>query len=169
MKARFPILFIVLLAALGLAGCFTSDEPLITDETATAPYAKITFAEEGSPKDKTTFVREGKAYVAKTDSGTVTMHFKALGDDLYLAQSAGEQDSKILRLYALIKLDPKKHLAMTYKSMAGEGDAGPGLPNCRRDDMDAICIEDVDAYVALAKAAIAAGAKPDTTYNVTFE
>ena len=48
MKARFPILFIMLLAAFGLAGCFTSNKPLFTDDQAVAPYAKITFAEHGA-------------------------------------------------------------------------------------------------------------------------
>ena len=168
MKAS--LLILSLLATLGLAGCFTSDKSLITDDKAEAPFAKITFAEHGSPGDKTTLTRDGKAYVAKVDDGsTMTMHFMPLGDDLYLAESSGEQQGKVLRLYALIKLDRTKNMAMTYKSTADKSDAGPGLPSCRRQDMDMVCIEDVDAYVALAKAAIASGAEPDTTYDVTFE
>ena len=53
--------------------------------------------------------------------------------------------------------------------MAKDDDVRPGLPKCQREDMDAICIEDVDAYVALAKAAIAAGAEAESTYSVSFE
>ena len=69
----------------------------------------------------------------------------------------------------MVKLDAAKHLAMTYKTVAHDSDIGPGLPACQADKKDTICIEDVNAYVALAKAAIAAGGKPDTTYDVTLE
>jgi hypothetical protein len=166
-KIRF--LFITLLAAFGLAGCFTSDKPLFTDDQAAAPYAKITFAEEGSPEDKTTMTREGKAYVADLDDGTMTLRFMPLGDNLYLTESTGEEDGKLLRLYAVVQLDPAQNVAMAHKVMAADSDIGQGLPNCHRQDMDMVCIENVDAYVALAKATIAAGTKPDTTYNVTLE
>ena len=99
----------------------------------------------------------------------MTMRFMPLGDDLYLAESTAEQEGKTMRLYGVVKLDAAKHLAMTYKTMARDGDIGPGLPACKADKTDMVCIEDVDAYVALAKAAIAAGGKPDTTYDVTLE
>ena len=169
MKARFLTLFAIVLAAFGLAGCFTSDTPLFTDDQATAPYATITFAEANSPEDKTTLSREGKAYVAHLDDGTVTMRFLPLGDDLYLAESSGDQGGKVMRLYAVVKLDKAQNLALAYKAMAKDDDVGPGLPNCKRDDIDGICIEDVNAYVALAKAAIAKGTEADTTYSVSFE
>lgn len=169
MKPRILSLVIPLLAALGLAGCFTSDTPLFTDDQAVAPYAKITFAEHRTPDEKTTLTRQGKAYVAELDDGTLTMRFLPLGDDLYLAETAGEQDGKLLRLYALIKLDLAQNVALAYKVVAEKEDAGPGLTSCRRDDMDMICVEDINAYAALAKAAIAAGAEADGTYDLTFE
>jgi hypothetical protein len=169
MKARFLSLFIAVLAALGLAGCFTSDKPLFTDDQATAPYAKITFSQQDSPEDKTTLTRDGKGYVATFDSGTMTMRFMALGDDLYLAETAAAQEGEVQRLYAVLKLDTAQNLALAYKVMAKDEDVGPGLPKCAREDMDAICVEDVNAYAALAKAAIAGGAQPDTTYSVAFE
>ncbi len=169
MKDRFAILFILLLTAFGLAGCFTSDTPLFTDDQAAAPYATITFAEQNAPEDKTTLTRQGKAYIAHLDDGTMTMRFLPLGDDLYLAESSGEQDGNVMRLYAVLKLDTAQNVALAYKTMARDGDIGPGLSKCTRDDIDAICIEDIGAYAALAKAAIAAGAEADTTYSVTFE
>lgn len=167
MRAAFLILSLTV--ALGLAGCFTSDKSLVTDDKAVAPYARITFVPKASPGDKSTFVRDGKSYVTRLEDGTVTMRFMPLGDDLYLAESAGEQKGELLRLYAVVRLDPKKHLAMTYKSLASDNDAGTGLTACRRDDSDMVCIDDVNAYVALAKAAIASGAKPDTVYDVKLE
>ena len=134
-----------------------------------APYAKITFSEEGSPEDKVTLTREGKAYVAKTKDGALTMRFMAAGDDLYVAESATEHEGQTVRLYGVVRLDAAKHQALTYKTMARAGDIGPGLPACTPGKTNSVCIEDVDAYVALAKAAIAAGAKPDTIYDVTLE
>ncbi len=170
MKARFPTLFIVLLAALGLAGCFTSNQPLFGDDQAVAPYAKITFVKHDASDAKTaTLTREGKAYVTKTKDGTVTMRFMPLGDDLYLAESSAEQKGQTMRLYGVVKLDKAKLLAVTYKTFARDGDIGPGLPACKADNSSVVCIEDVNAFVALAKAAIAAGDKPDTVYDVTLQ
>ena len=169
MKTQFLFIFIGLLAALGLAGCFTSTKPLFTDDQAVAPYAKIAFAKHGDTDQKTQLVRTGKGYVAKTEDGTMTMRFMPVGDGLYLAESTAEQEGKTVRLYGVVRLDQAQHLAMTYKTVAHEGDIGPGLPACQKGKTDTICIEDVAAYVALAKAAIAAGGKPDMTYDVTIE
>ena len=167
MKIR--TLFITLLAALGLAGCFTSSKPLFSDDQTVAPYARITFAKHGDTDKKTVLTREGKGYVTRTKDGTMTMRFLPVGDGLYVAESTAEQEGQSLRLYGVVKLDPAKHLAMTYKTIARDGDIAPGLPACKAGKTDTVCIEDINAYVALAKAAIAAGAKPDTVYDVTLE
>ena len=167
MNTRF--LFITLLAALGLAGCFSSAKPLFTDDQAVAPYAKIAFVQHGSTDDKTALTRQGKAYVTKTKDGTTTMRFMPLGDDLYLAESTAETEGKSMRLYGVVKLDPAKKVATTYKTYARDGDMVPGLTACEAGKTDTLCIEDIDAYVALAKAAIAAGGKPDMTYDVTLQ
>ena len=96
MKARFPTLLIVLLTALGLAGCFTSKEPLFGDAEAVAPYARITYATHGSSDDeKTTLTREGKAYVTKTEDGTMTLRFMPAGDDLYLAEFDHQAEGQV--------------------------------------------------------------------------
>ena len=168
MKTRFLTLMFIVLAGLGLAGCFTSDQPLFTDDQAVAPYAKITFNEAGSP-DKTTMVREGKGYVTRTDDGTMTMRFMPVGDDLYLAESTGQMGDETLRLYALVRFDKAQNTAMAYKVMAEESDAGEGLQTCQRQDMDMICVGSADAYVTLAKAKMDSGAEPDSTYTVTLE
>ncbi len=157
------------LVALGLAGCFTADEPMVSDDQAVAPYGKITFWQADSPEDKTEFAREGKAYVAQTDDSTIALRFRDLGGDLYLAEVTGDRDGKIIRLYSLVKLDTAANTAATYKSVAEDSDARPGMTPCHREDIDAICIENMDAYIAFARKAIDDGAKPDTTYQVKFE
>jgi hypothetical protein len=168
-KPRFLALTVSLLPMLGLGGCFTGDQPLFTDEQAVAPYTTITFTEHSSPGDKTILTRDGKAYVAKIDGGSMTLRFMPIEDDLYLTESAAEQDGKTMRLYAVVKLDANNRTATAYKAMAGEHDSGPGLTACKREDADMVCVDDVNAYVALAKAAIASGGKPDMVYDVTLE
>ena len=168
MKARHLIPAAMFLA-LGLAGCFTSNDPLITDDKAVAPYEKITFNEQGSPDDRTVLVREGKAYVAKAGEADLAMRFMPAGDDLFLAEVTGAKDGAITRLYAVLKLDRAANVVTSYKSVADKSDAGPGMPLCEREDMDMVCIEDVNAYIALARQAIDAGAEPETTYDVKLE
>lgn len=48
--------------------------------------------------------------------------------------------------------------------MRRDEDIGPGLRDCPDQR---ICIDDLAAYVALGEAAIAAGGKPDATYQIT--
>lgn len=163
MKAK-QILAAMLLAV-GLAGCFTSDKSLIGDADAVTPYARITFGEQNA-KERTTLTREGKAYLAKHKDGTLTVRFKAVEGDLYVVELSTAKDGKVERLYALLKLDKATNTATTYKAVAGKGDIGPGLRDCKDGT---ICIDDLAAYVALGKAAIASGAKPDATYKVTLE
>ena len=160
-----PILAAVLLA-LGLAGCFISDKPLIGDADAVTPFNKITFGEPGS-KEPTTVTRTGKAYVARQKDGTLTLRFKSVDTDLYLAEMSGTgKDGKVQRLYALVKLDRAANTAATYKAVASKDDIGPGLRDCKEST---VCIDDLNAYITLAKAAIAAGGKPDGTYSVKLE
>jgi len=163
MKIRAILATITL--ALGLAGCFTSDKPLFTDAEATAPFMKIAFAEQGS-KDTTSMTRTGKAYVSKKKDGTLTLRLKQIEGDLYVAELAGDKDGAVQRLYAILQLDRAAKTATTYKAVAAKTDIGPGLRDCKDST---VCIDSLDAYIALGKAAIAAKAKPDTVYRVTLD
>jgi hypothetical protein len=160
-----PILAVIFLAA-GLAGCFTSDKDLIGDADSATPFTKITFAEQNA-KERTTATRTGKVYVAKQKDGSLTLRFKAVGTDLFLTEMSGrDKNGKVERLYALLKLDRATNTATTYKAIASKEDIGPGLRDCKDGT---VCIDDLNAYLALAKAALAAGGKPDATYKVTLE
>jgi hypothetical protein len=148
--------------AIGLSGCFTSDKPLLTDATSVAPYQKITFREKSSD-EVTTLTRDGKTYVAATVDGMLIMRFMPLDQPgWYLAEANG---GKLEHLYAVLRVDLTRKIADAFKAVAGADDAKPGLRAC--DGM--ICIDDVQAYIASAKAAVAAGADPDTTYVITVE
>ena len=163
---RTKAILATILLAFGLAGCFTSDKSLISDADSATPYAKITFGEK-SAKEPTVLTREGKGYVSKQKDGTLTVRLKPVETDLYLVEMSGPgKDGKVMRLYALLKLDRAANTAATYKAMASKADIGPGLRDCKDNT---ICIDDVNAYITLAKAAMTSGKKPDTTYNVKLE
>lgn len=168
MKAARWILTI--LAAIGLSGCFTSTTPLVTDANAVAPYEKISFATVKQPEDWKTLVRKGKAYTTVTDDGEpFELRLRPFGDDLYLAQASSETKGQAYTLYAFVKLDPDKKTAIAYKAIAEvEKDAGDGLASCKLDKMTVICVEDVNAYLALAQAAMKAG-RADMVYLVKLE
>jgi len=159
-------LVVIVVAAIGLVGCFTSDQPLLTDDNSVAPYAKITFRDEGS-SDASLLTRQGNAYVAQGSDNGITMRFMPLDrPDLYVAEVSGDDNGEQRRLYAVVKVDFAKGTAETYKAIAGDNDAGPGLRACE-DHM--ICIDDLKAYIASAEAAIDAGAEPDGSYDITVE
>jgi hypothetical protein len=156
----------IVLVAAGLAGCFTAEEPLLTDDNSVAPYEKITFRDKGSA-DASMLTREGKAYVAVSEDGKLVMRFMPLDrPDLYVAQVTGDEDGKPTHLYAIIKVDLTSGIANTYKAVASDEDVGPGLRKCE-DYM--VCIDDLDAYIARAEDAIDAGAEADGTYEITVE
>lgn len=154
--------FVILTMTLGLAACFTSETPLINDGMAVAPYGTITYAQEGSDK-KQVLTREGNTYLVQGEAGS-TIRFAPVGDDLYVAQATADDNGKSVLLYALVAVDPDAGVARSYKAGGKPGDAGPGLHECGND---LICIDDLDAYIALAKKAYEDGATPDAIYTFT--
>lgn len=167
MTARLPILIALLMTTLALAGCFSSDGPLFTDDQAVAPYARIAFVSTEHPEEKVSLVRKGNIYFedkARPDS----YRFMPLGDDLYVAE---QTDTQGFRLYGLVRLDATKHVALVYASLASDDDVGPDLPKCEQQGNDfqlTICIKSLDTYIAHAKASIASGEKP-AIYKLTLE
>jgi hypothetical protein len=155
---------LVVLAAMGLASCFTSDQPLLNDDNSVAPYARITFRDRGS-NDASLLTRQGKAYVAEDSDNAVTMRFMPLDrPDLYVVEVSGADNGEQRRLFAVVKVDFAAGTAATYKAIAEDSDVATGLRQCE-DQM--ICIDDLKAYIASAEAAIDAGHEPDATYDIT--
>ncbi len=151
---------------LGLAGCFTADKPLLTDDNSVAPYAKITFAERGTSDAPDVMLREGKLYVAHHKDGDRFLRFMLVRPDWYVAEMTGkDEDAAEQRLYALVHLDVANKTAETFASVGDEKDAGPGLRICEAG----ICIDDLAAYVAHAVAKADAGGKPDTVFDISVQ
>jgi hypothetical protein len=152
--------------AIGLAGCFTAEHPLLTDENSIAPYKTISFNEKGSD-DVTILTREGKTYVSVGEEGRLTMRFMPIDrPDWYVAEVAGNDRGKFLRYFALLKVDLTNRTAETYKVLATDGDLRPGLRACGNDT---VCVDDLNAYTSLAKVAVDAGAEPDDVYELKIE
>jgi hypothetical protein len=157
----------IILLVIGLAGCFTSNKPLITPADAVFPFATFTYGEEGS-ESTTTFVRRDDAYALDPapDGRMIELLFRKLPSGHYLAQMKGDQKPNPIYLYALLKVDFATGTAAAYKVVGGKDDVRPGLRSCPEKT---ICVDDLAAYVAAGEAAIAAGGKPDTVYAFTVK
>lgn len=165
MHAASRILALVIFC-LGLSACFTSEEPLIGAEDAVFPFERIVFAEVSRSDDQQSWTRKGDAYSWQPDESNeqeAVMRLKAVGDDLYLVQMEFTERDRPERLYALLKADlPAKRVTAYASIMPDAFAAQPGLSICDK----AVCIDDVDAYVAYAKGRIDAGFPPDAEYEI---
>ena len=156
-----------------LAGCFTAEEPLLTDANSVAPYATITFQEKTN-NEETTLTRDasGKSYsVTNRTGGPTTFRFMATDrPSWYVVEVSGGADpGEIQRLYGVVYLDLIHHHADAFKTVGDPvKDAGPGLTPCT-DLKDAVCITDLKAYVTAAEKYVIAGGQPDASYDITVE
>ncbi len=153
-----------------LAGCYSAETALITDANSVAPYAKITYRDKGlSTSDTAIMTRDGKLYrLSDKDGAQGNVRFMATErPDWFVAQMEGPSGSDgIERLFAVVKLDTAKREAWTYRSYAADPKvATPGHHVCK----DAICIDDIKAYVAQAFDFAGKGGKPDVIYDVKLE
>jgi hypothetical protein len=163
-------LLIAALALIGLAGCYTSDTPLVGDDEAVTPFEKITFQGKGPDDKPVAFTHDGKGYLSHGDSegsgGDMRMHLKPVEGDFYVVQLSGEGgDGKTEYLYGYMRIDVANKVADVYKMVGTKDDVRPGMHECK----DVVCIDDLAAYIAYAKEGIAAGGAPDTTFAITVE
>jgi len=161
-------LLLAALAVVGLTACYTSDTPLISDDDAATPFAKITFKGSGADDKPAAFTRDGKVYVTAGEDGEkVFLRLKPVEGDYYVAQMTGtdKASGEAQILYAYLRIDVAAKTAETYRSYGTKDDVRPGLRACK----DVVCIDDLNAYIAYAKEAIAANAKPDTTFSIVVE
>jgi hypothetical protein len=158
--------FAAAIALLALAGCYTADKPMISDENAATPYAKITFKARGEDDAPTVLTLAGRHYVARVEDTDVMLRFLALPKaNWFVAEMSATDGGEEARLYGLINVADDAKTAYGYATVGGPKDAGPGLRACK----DGICIDDLDAYVRHANAIVDAGARPDVTYDITVE
>jgi hypothetical protein len=161
---------VLAVASVCLGGCFVSKKPLIAEDKAVFPYEKIVYLAQGS-SDRRTLIRAGSAYVNEAKSGSDDdghVRLLKVADTLYVAEVDATENNEVQYYYELLKVDLAAKTAVAYKALAGDGDSdlGPGLSRCDREGQEQVCIDKLDAYVAYARRAIDAGAKPDTAYTI---
>jgi hypothetical protein len=163
----FASIVSTMLLCLGLAGCFTSESLLIGADEADFPYDRIVFVAVDRPEDRLTLLRDGDVYLFQTadeDERYGRLRLKDIGGGLYLVQlqaPPGEDDPG--PLYAVLAVDLDSGRIASHAAIAPDGfEARPGLASCDTS----VCIEDSDAYLAYAKARIAAGVAPDAEYRI---
>ncbi len=160
-----PRLFAVVLIAVGLAGCYTAEEPLFGDDSAATPYERISF----TTGDQTgTLVRQGASYLAVDEDQPLHVRFMQLDrPEAYVVEMSGEDDDgQTARVYGILRVDAASGTADLFNAVADHDDVGPGLRAC---EDDTVCIDDLDAFVAHGLAAIDAGEDPALTYQFTGE
>lgn len=150
--------------AMVLSGCFISEQPLIGAADAVFPFQTMTY-KQGNEEKPAELRRDGDAYIIPDPEGKVRVEvrFKDLGDGLYLAQMSGEENGKLSILYAVLKVDFDKKIAESYKAVGKDEFVREGLRKCGDGSL---CIDNLDVYLDLARSAIAAGEKPDVTYEI---
>jgi hypothetical protein len=152
-----PVRFILAaLAFAGLAGCYSSDKPLITDADSVAEYSKLIFTSPEPDNQRNEFTREGKHYLTKGEGNTIRLHLKRIDGDYYVAQLTGDNDGETL--FGYLHLDVAKGQAETWRTYGTDEDVQPGMHKCK----DSVCIDDLAVYVAYAQKAVAEGGKPDS-------
>lgn len=163
-------ILVTLLALVGLSACYTSENALVSDDDAVTPFEKITFhgkAGEEKPDDKpAVFTRDGKAYISHGEDSDMWLRLKPVEGDFYVAQLSGTGgDGKTEYLYAYLRIDAANKVADAYRTVGSKADVRPGFHECK----DAVCIDDLDVYIAYAKEAVAAGGEPDTSFGIDVE
>jgi hypothetical protein len=151
------------LAFAALAGCYTSDKPLITDAESVADYAKLVFTSAEPDNQRNEFTREGKHYLTKGEDHTVRLHLKRVDGDYYVAQLTGDSDGETL--FGYLHMDVAKGEAQTWRTYGTDEDLQPGMHKCK----DSVCIDDLAVYIAYAQKAVANGDTPDSTFKLEVE
>jgi hypothetical protein len=165
MHATNRILFLVLIC-LGLSACFTSPVPLIGPDDAVFPFDRIVFGEVSRPDDRQTWTRKGDAYSYRPDASEereAQMRLKRVAENLYVVQMEFTEDNQIRRVYALLKANLEAERVYAYSSIIPDNFADvPGLRKCD----EVVSIDDLDTYIAYARAGMEAGHPPEAEYRI---
>jgi hypothetical protein len=148
------------LACAALAGCFTSDKPLVTDADSVADYSKVVFTSPEPDNQRSEFTRLKNHYVTRSHEDVVYLHLKRVEGDYYVAQLSGDQDGQVL--YGYLHMDVAKGEAQTWRIYGSDADIQPGMHKCK----DSICVDDLAVYIASGQKAVAAGEKPAEVFKL---
>ncbi|HVY20171.1 MAG TPA: hypothetical protein VHA70_08845 [Bauldia sp.] len=159
-------MLIAALAFAGLAGCYSSDKPLVGDADSVAEYSKVTFLGKEADAKPAAFTREGKHYMTDSEGQKVLLHLKRVDGDYYVAQLTGPDDAGgPSMLYGYLHFDVPNKKAEAWRTFGTKDDVQAGMHMCK----DAVCIDDLDAYIAYGKKAVDDNLPPDTIFTLTVE
>lgn len=152
-----------------LAGCFTSEVPLVDGTNAEYPFTSLSIRTEVG--DTATLVREGDHYVfaGEMDEG-FDIYFDDFGGGLYLMRFASvAEDGTLQSLYAVVMLDRSAGTVSVYRSIVRDEDFAAGIRHCVQDGVELLlaCLDDAAPLIAIVRAAIAAGEAPEDIYAIS--
>jgi hypothetical protein len=147
-------------ACLGLSGCFTSVEPLITPEDADYPFESLTYVQADSD-DKITLLRVSDGYrPASEQDADDRVLLKAMGEGRYVVQVLSADSGKARYLYGFAQVAADRSSFLLTAAVAEKADRAAvqagiaGLSICS-DESDLVCIDDLAGYVDYAKGDVA--------------
>ncbi len=150
-------------ACLALAACFMSETPIIPEDGGDFPFTRFAFTQTGE-SETVTLVRSDRGYAEADDPEKPDRFWlRQLRPGIYLMQLRFGEATEIGYAYATLRIDVAARTMETFKATASPTDADP-VAGLRRCQGDTICIDNADAYIALALAAIDRGEPPEATY-----
>lgn len=158
--------FRLMLAALvmtGLAGCYSSETPLIEEADSVAPFSKITFMADND--DPAAFTREGNHFFMQDGQEITTLHLKPVENNDYVAQLKGEKPGELLYGYLRIDTEAKKASLWGNVAPMEDEDIPADMKPCSSGS--GLCIESIDSYLAHVRPMLSED--PETVFDITFE
>lgn len=160
-----------ILPLLALAGCYTSEQDLLPQDSLAAPYATIAYTDkEDSLHLQHRLAREDGVndYVETADDGTVAQRVKLMAvdrQDWYVVEVTTAEGGDDHPNYGYLHVDTENGEADLYEANW----AGDGLIEDSYVCGDDLCLGDVDAYVRFAQAHVDQGDTPAASYYISVE
>lgn len=147
-----------------LTGCYEADRELISADDADFPFSRITYTTGGETR---ALVRADGAYrIEGEDDLDAGIRFLRIDEGTYVAQVSGEGPDGPVVLLALVTADFATGTAEAHVTWAGRSAEAAGFARC---SPDSFCVPSLEAYIAHARAEMAAGAEPDASYRIAVE
>ena len=145
-----------------LAGCFASQEPLISADAADYPFESLTYLRAGSDEENTLVRVEGGYRPPDETDSPDRLLLKDMGNGYFVVQvtmgNSGGSSGRLGYLYGLVRVSPDRTSFVMTASEAEDPDLAavesgyPGLAICANDP-DTVCVEDLEGYAAFGRQA----------------
>ena len=150
---KTALLIILIVSALGLSGCFKSEQPLISAGDADFPFTTITYADPNGTEY--TLEKSGDAYLSTEDGDETALRLTAIDENTFIGQIFAEDDGGDGYLYALVEVSEDRKSFSFVHPVAGEqalAAANQGTYGFRPCDDGFVCISTLDGFEKFASA-----------------